>query len=160
MLTGGVTAVPAEGRIFICTFFQKAAVRRRGEIVMKRFFLFALVFVSSAMVFAQFDSSYTVSDVYVKINTGYDDYYAEINSLYLTKFGKVKVLYKKARLADIGYGKYVIQLEHIEDDLFRIDGTGFILKILFANSITFSRFEDYILDISGISGSITKKSRY
>jgi hypothetical protein len=107
--------------------------------------------------FAQYNSSYTISEVYVEMNIGYESYYAEIDSLYLTEFGEVKTLYKKTTLSDIGYGKYIVQLEHIKSDLFKIIGTGYVLKIRFANSMTFSRFEDCILDISGFFGTISKK---
>jgi hypothetical protein len=112
------------------------------------------------MLFAQFNTSYTVSEVYVEMDIGYDTYYAETDSIYLTEFGKVKALYKKARLSDIGYGKYVVQLENINDNFYRIVNTAYVLKISFASSFAFSRFEDCILDIQGFTGSVTKKDNY
>jgi hypothetical protein len=105
------------------------------------------------VVFAQ---SYTVSEVYVEMNIRYDTYYAEVNG----RFGEVETLYKKARFSDIGHGEYVVQLEHVTGDLFKIVGTGYILEIKLATQMTFSRFDDCILDVSGFSGTVTKKSRW
>jgi hypothetical protein len=106
-----------------------------------------------------FNDSYDISEVYVEINLGYDTYYAEIENsgIMSTDFGKVKRIYKKGRISDIGYGKYEIQLKWISDDLYKIVGTSFVLKIKYANKYDFSGYEDWLLDSSGFSGSVKKK---
>jgi hypothetical protein len=95
------------------------------------------------------------------MDTGYTTYYAEIEdtSSYLTspKFGEVKNLYKKANISDIGYGKFVVQIEHISGDLYKIVGTSFVIEMMFASSYAFSGYGDYILDTTTFGGSVTKK---
>jgi len=125
---------------------------------------FLLVFVFSilpCMTFAYGDGdSYDISEVYVEMDLGYETYFAEINgsSIMSTEFGEVKSLYKKARISNIGYGKYVVQIKWITDDFYKIVGTSYVIKLRFASRFEFSGYDDWILDTtSGVNGSVTKK---
>jgi hypothetical protein len=124
---------------------------------MKKLLLAFVLCVITVEVFAQFNSSYDISEVYVEMNLGYDTYYAEINDFITSKFGEVKSLYKKARLSDIGYGKYVVQIKHVTDDLYKIMGTSYVIQLRHASRFDFSGYDDYILDTTNFRGTVTKK---
>jgi hypothetical protein len=124
---------------------------------MKNILLVILLSIIPVVLFSQYRSSYDISEIYIEINITNENYYAEIKKLVFPEFGQVTALYKKAHFYDIGSGKYAIQLEHISDDMFRIVNTRYILKIRYASAYTFSRFDDCILDISGLGGTITLK---
>jgi hypothetical protein len=106
--------------------------------------------------------SYDISEVYVEINLGYDTYYAEIEgSLISTNFGEVKSLYKNGKISDIGFGKYIVQIKSLSDDLYKIVGTSYVIKMQFANRFEFTGHGDWILDTNaGLSGTVTKKENY
>jgi len=132
---------------------------------MKKIYFFSTLILLPFLVFA-FDDEYDISEIYVEIDIGYETYYAEIDSgsissILQPEFGQVKKIYKRSRTMDFGYGKYIIKIKWLKDDMYIIVGSPYLVKINFASHYEFDGYNEWILDTtSGLYGKVLKRRSY
>jgi len=109
-----------------------------------------------------FGDSFDVDSVYIEMDTGMDNYFAQISSGFSDQVGEVKKLFKKSSMMAIGIGKHKVSLTWIADDFFSIDGSAFVLRVRDASMSSFSGYsQDWILDTSGgFGGTLTAIDRH
>jgi len=116
--------------------------------------LILLVFIVSMEVSAQYQSI-SVDAVYIVVyenssvfSYGNPEYIAEIDQMIGSDSGEVQKLFKLGNPSDIPSGIYKIRLEDLKNDLYRVIGTDYVLKMRYSS---ISTFNSYILKASGYS---------